>query len=209
MRMRAIMGVVAGALLATSPAAAQAWDSPTFFSSAPPEDIGVFLTFPDGGDVGFMGSWRQGGSIGLGIRAGFTEFGDAGNVLLGAEFYGGLGYLMGGTPLEAAWYSGVGATFGDGADLYRVPLGVSVGMPLGTQGVRIRPYLLPRVVFDLVVLDDAAGDDTSTEVDFALDLGADVAVGDRLILKVGSTLTGEQIFGVGLTWRMTRGVAIR
>jgi hypothetical protein len=196
-------------MLTATPAAAQHWDSPTFFSSAPPEDIGVYLTFPEGGDVGFMGIWRQGGSIGLGVRAGFTEFGDEGDILLGAEFYGGLGNLLSGIPLEAAWYSGVGATFGDGVDLYRVPLGVSLGLPLGTEGVRFRPYVLPRAVLDLVVFDDVEGDDTETEVDFALDLGADVAIGERLILKLGSTLTDNQVFGVGITWRMTRGVAIR
>lgn len=208
MQMRAIVGLVAGAMLAATPVAAQAWDSPTFFSSAPPEDIGVYLTFPDGGDVGFMGIWRQGGSIGLGVRAGFTEFGDQGDILLGAEFYGSLGSLLAGSPVEAAWYSGVGATFGDGVDLYRVPLGVSLGLPIGTDGLRIRPYVLPRAVFDLAVL-DTEGDDTQSEFDFAVDLGADVAVGERLILKIGSTLTDNTIFGVGLTWRMTRGVVIR
>ena len=211
MRMRAMMGAAVLAVAGATSASGQSWESPTFFSSAPPEDIGVFLTVPDGGDAGFMGIWRQGstGSIGLGVRAGFTDFGDEGDILLGAEFYGGLGQLLAGSALEAAWYSGVGVTFGDGADLYRVPLGVSVGLPLGSGGVRIRPYALPRAVLDLLVYEDGPGDDTRTDFDLAVDVGADVAVGDRLIVKAGWTLTDRQVLGIGVTWRMSRGVIIR
>jgi hypothetical protein len=210
--MRTRMLVLAGSLLlgsATGAAAQVAWDAPTFFSPRPAEDIGLYAWVPDGdADYGIAGIWRQHGNLNLGVRAGLAG---SDNIMVGAEFFGPLNLLGPQSGLLTSWVLGAGATF-NGVTQLRVPFGISVGANLGTQGgVQLMPYVHPRVALDLVVWDEGGSEQTDTEFNFAVDVGADAALGESFVLRVGATIggAGANAFGAGIAYRMTRRLIVR
>jgi hypothetical protein len=190
-----------------APVSAQAWDAPTFFSPRPGEDLGIYVIDADGfDDPGFAAIWRQEGNINLGVRAGLAG-GD--HFSVGAEFYGPLDILGPGSPLLLSWIVGAGATFND-ATWLRIPLGVSAGLDLGSTGpVRIMPYVHPRVAFDLVAFDTPSGEETESEVNLDVDLGADIGLGRQFVLRVGYTIGDRDAMGVGIAYRMGRRLVVR
>lgn len=209
----------------TSSAVAQigfSWDAPLFFSPRPMDDIGLYYVrfnddFFDQTHSGFKGIWRQSGNINLGVHAGYIaiEGGDDA-YLLGAELSKSLSSLAGTTGLAFAWQLGAGATLADGFVDLRVPLGVSVGLNLGSGSTTILPYAHPRVSYDLVAFDNAAGEEeTFSDVGFAVDLGVDVGLGERFVLKAAYTIGGENdvgkrdAFGIGAALRIPRRVVVR
>lgn len=186
--------------------AAQAWESPTFFSPRPGEDIGIYLIDPEGGgDMGFAAIWRQEGNLNLGVRGGILS-GD--HFALGAEFYGPLDILGPQSPLLVSWILGLGATFNDVTWL-RVPLGASIGISLNAGSLRIMPYVHPRVAFDLYAFDVGGEEETETEFNFDVDLGADVNLGQRFVLRVGATFGEWDALGVGIAYRTGRRLVVR
>lgn len=217
--MRKTLGAAALLLIAgVAPAAAQAWDSPTFFAPRPGEDLGIFLTVPeeDQGDVGFQAIWRQQGNLSLGVRGGVGGIDGNRTILLGAEFFGAL--PVSSFPLNATWVLGFGAGFNDDATQLRVPVGVSIGTVLG-EGTSfvIQPYVHPRVAFDLIAFDTGDNEETETDFSGAIDLGADVALSPQWVVKVGYTFAigpdygtsfdfYPNTFGAGVAYRMPRRV---
>lgn len=204
--------------VSAAPAAAQAWDSPSFFAPRPGEDIGVFVTVPEEefGDIGVQAIWRQEGNLNLGVRGGFGGHSDNRSILLGAEFYGNL--PVGGTyPINATWILGLGAGFDDDITALRVPLGVSIGTYLGRGAMRIQPYVHPRVAFDLVAIDTGGDEETETDFSFAIDIGADLDLSDTWAVKAGYSFAFgpdfdttfdfyPNTFGAGIVYRMPRRV---
>ena len=205
----ALLGVLL-ILAAAAPAAAQAWDNPSFFAPRAHDDIGVYVINPDDGDLGFAGIWRQSGNINLGVRGGFA--GDFDVWQLGAELYGPLSLPLGGTPLLLAWNTGIGASFGDGFTALRIPLGASIGFEFGGtgSGITIVPYAHPRAVFELIALELTNDEEeTDTEFDLDLDLGADVQIGERWIVRGGVSLPESTTFGLGIAYRIPRPISVR
>ena len=100
---------------------------------------------------------------------------------------------------------------------FSVPLGVSVGIPLGSGSTTFLPFVHPRVSFDVVAITDEVTDEeeTFTGVGFAADLGAEVNIGSSLILRAAYTLGSENdtgkrdAFGIGVALRMQRKVIAR
>jgi len=190
-------------LTATGTARAQAWDAPSFFAPRAHDDIGIYGFVPEHGDWGVQGIWRQSGNINLGVRAGFGN--DV--ILVGAEFFGPLNLAA--SPVLLAWQVGVGAGFND-VTLLRVPVGVSAGLELGGPGtLQLVPYVFPRVALELAAIDVGDEEATETDLDFAVDVGADLTLSPQLLLRVGATLADETAFGVGLAYRMQRRIVVR
>lgn len=216
-----IIAVLAAPLFATS-AHAQKWDAPLFFSPRPMDDIGIYYTRTSQGDFnGLRGIWRQSGNLNLGVHLGVGDLEEPGeSILVGAEFYQPLRGLSGQTGLIMSWSLGAGATFGDvnGVDYidFSVPLGVSVGMNLGTGSVALLPYIHPRVSFDLVAVGEGPAEETESDIGFAADIGVDLNLGERLVLRTAYTfdiidndLGDRGAFGVGLALRIPRKVSVR
>jgi hypothetical protein len=193
--------VMCALVMVPETASAQVWDSPSFFSPRPGEDIGAYAFKPDNSDWGFEGIWRQEGNINLGVRAGITGNSD---FFVGSEFYNALNIT--GSPLLMSWVLGAGATFGD-ATLLRIPFGVSAGVQLNAGSLQILPYAHPRVAFDLLATDDDA--DSESEFNFDLDVGADIGLTSQFVARVGATVTNGGAFGLGLAYRMPRRVVVR
>ncbi|HUF50809.1 MAG TPA: hypothetical protein VMN60_08250 [Longimicrobiales bacterium] len=195
------------AVAGAAPVAAQAWDAPSFMSPRPGEDIGLYVlkSEVEGSDVGFSGIWRQSGNLNLGVRAGIigSDF-----YLVGAELYGPLNLLGPESGLMLSWVTGIGAGF-NGVTTLRVPLGVSVGVNLGAGGLAITPYAHPRVALDVIAREIAGEEETDTEINFDIDLGADVALGQSFVLRVGATIGDTNTFGAGIAYRLSRRIEVR
>jgi hypothetical protein len=200
----AVLCVVAGSVQGQVP-----WDAPTFFSPRPAEDIGIYVWQPEqaGADYGIAGIWRQHGNLSLGVRAGLAGGDD---YMVGAEFFGPLNLLGPQSGILMSWVLGLGATF-DGVTQLRVPLGVSAGVNLGAGGIQLMPYVHPRVAFDLLAWQQGDREETDTEFNFAVDVGADAALGEAFVLRVGATLVGpgSPTFGAGIAYRMSRRLVVR
>lgn len=205
--LRRMTGIALGLALA-APAAAQSWEAPTFFAPRPHNDLGVYLTFPDGGDVGVVGIWRQSSGINLGVRGGVGGYSDDRSILIGAELFGPV-QLSAIEPLALYWVSGIGASI-DGTTALRIPAGVSVGMAFGSGNTVITPYVHPRVAFDLVTFETSDGDDeTDTDLNFDVDIGADLEIGDRFIVRAGYTFGSVDVLGLGAAIRLGRTAVVR
>ena len=205
---RSLLTALALTVSAAAQATAQAWDAPSFFSPRPGEDIGIYVTKPDvdGSDLGFAGIWRQSGNINLGVRVGIAgdDF-----FTVGAEFYGPLNLLGAESGLMMSWVGGLGAGF-NGVTALRVPVGVSVGVNLGSGGLNLTPYVHPRVALTLSAYDNAQGEEvTETDIGFDVDLGADAALGQSFVLRVGVTIGETNTFGAGIAYRMSRRIEVR
>jgi hypothetical protein len=209
MRIRTLFLAGAALFIATGDAHAQAWDNPGFFSPRPGDDIGLYVLSPENGDAGLAGIWRQSGNINLGVRAGIGGRSGDRTVLVGAEFFGPLN-LETGTNLLLSWIVGAGASF-DGLTWLRIPVGASIGIPVAAGGgLTILPYAHPRAALDVFVFD--LGDDeeeTETELNFDIDIGADFELGSSWVIRAGATFGVEDTFGAGIAYRIPRRVVVR
>lgn len=200
---------LAAALVVLTAAAAQAqhWESPTFFSPRPHDDLGVYLIKPEHGDWGVIGIWRQSAGINLGVRGGIGGTSDDRTILIGAELFGPI--ALNAPPLALSWVTGIGASF-NGVTALRVPLGVSIGAPLGTDGgVMFTPYAHPRVALDVLAYDVGDEEETDTEFNVDVDLGVDISITPQFAVKVGYTVGDRSVFGVGAAFRLGRGATVR
>jgi hypothetical protein len=159
--------------------------------------------------------WRQSGNLNLGVHVGTGDLENIGeSILIGAELYGPLAGLASNTGLLMSWSAGVGAAFGSlGDDVdyidFSVPVGVSIGFALGSSGAFV-PFVHPRASLDVVAVTVNDVEDTETEFNFAVDLGADVSLGERFVLRPAVTFGGDrEAFGVGLAYRTPRRVVVR
>ena len=217
MRRYVFVALALSALAGTSVQAQQevkiSWDAPSFFSPHPMDDVGLYYTSVQrastGNANGLTAIWRQSGNLNLGVRAGFFDFNDVGgSLLLGAELYGPLSGLFNSSTVEAAWTLGAGGLFGHEFTVGSVPLGLSLGLNLGSGNVHILPYAHPRAVLDIIAVGPSDNEETDTDFAFVLDLGADVNLGDRLIFRLGGSLIDREAFGAGLAIRWPRPVSV-
>ena len=165
---------------------------------------------------GLKAIWRQSGNINLGVQAGIGDLNDAGNtILVGAELSKPLSSLSS-SGLAVAWQLGAGAVFGGDYAQLAIPLGVSIGVNVGSGSTTsILPYAHPRVSFDLIAVEVGDEEVTETDFGFAVDLGVDVSLGQRFVLKAAYTIGSENDFGkrdgfgVGAALRIPRKAVVR
>jgi hypothetical protein len=201
-------------------ASAQQWDAPLFFSPRPMDDLGLYYINSDRtGDDNSNGLkliWRQSGNLNLGVHLGTGDISNIGeSILIGAELYGPLSSLAASTGFMMSWSAGIGAAFGDLGESplgdvsyidFSIPVGLSAGVRLGSGSTTILPYIHPRVSLDVVAITVGDEEDTETEVGFAVDLGAEVNLGETLIARGAFSLGDRDAFGLGIAMRMQRRV---
>lgn len=201
-----VMSKVAGrAVLAVAfvlPAAlgAQGWAYPSF---QPPRVMNREFNFgvADAGDAGtsLIFQWREGLSnrSQLGLDVGFADPEGKGNgkLVLGGQY----GYLFtqgnAEMPLDFLGTAGIGFAFGDGGNLVRIPLGVSIGhrFPLD-EGFAVTPYVHPRASIDVCSdCGSSGGNETDLGIDF--DIGANFEVTKQLSFRVSVLFGGSDTFG--------------
>ncbi|MGH7472126.1 MAG: hypothetical protein ACRENP_29600 [Longimicrobiales bacterium] len=212
--MRIMMGLLMLAGLSASASAQRiAWDEPSFFSPRPMDDIGLYITRVNrsaGDPTGMSAIWRQSGNLNLGVRAGVGDLNNAGEtVLVAAELYGPLNSLVPVGSIDVSWILAAGAVFGDSYTVFSMPLGASIGMRLGSGGVQVLPYVYPRISLDIVAFDINGEERTDTDGVLSVDIGADLSLGERLVLRVGGSLFERSAIGVGLALRWPRPVSVQ
>jgi hypothetical protein len=188
------------------------------------DDLGLYYVRSDRADDfsnfddpnGLKIIWRQSGNLNLGVHVGTGDLSNIGeSILVGAELYGPLSRVGASSGLLVNWSAGIGAAFGDLGDNidyidFSVPVGVSIGARLGSGSTAIVPYVHPRVSLDVVAVTIDDVEETDTKVGFAADLGADVDLGERFILRGAYTIGEDRgAFGVGMAYRMPRKVIVR
>lgn len=166
--------------------------TPTFQSTARGSDIGLYLS--DGpGELAIEGIWRRNFGTGdLGLRAGFADVGD-GALLVGADWRQPLNLQT--APLDLALTLGAQGAFGAGVGIGG-QVGVAIGHTFAESGLRITPYVHPRVGVVAGI-----GDESDTELDVLADVGVDLDFTPNLSLRFGANLGEGADWGIGLALR--------
>jgi hypothetical protein len=188
----AAASALAAMVVAAAPARAQVF-TPPFQSTARVSDVGLYLS--DGpGELAVEGIWRRGlGTGDLGLRVGFAGASD-GLLLLGADWRQPL--ALGTAPIDLALTFGGQLGVGDGSGIGG-QAGLVFGHTFAEPGVRITPYVHPRVA----IVSAIGNGDSGAEVDVLADIGADFGFAPNLTLRFGVNIGNGADWGIGLAWR--------
>ncbi len=189
--------IIIASVLGAHPAAAQvAWDSPFLLPPRAPNGVGLFLADVPGGNLGVLGMWRS-SSYGFGLRAGIADAIDN-NVAIygGIDFAGSLTRSTEEFPLDIDWVGGIGMGVEHGA-LVSAPLGLTIGHQFEGNGVGFLPYLTPRVVLDGCLDCRDRNEDSDVNLVFAVDVGLDLRVTRKLIVRFGASLGDRDGVAIG------------
>jgi hypothetical protein len=188
---RAVAVAVAGLLMAAGPASAQLF-TPPFMSPNTRNDFGIYVSSL--GDIALEGMWQRhgrGGS-GLGLRAGYADWGD-GSLLLGLQVLSPV--VLAGAPIGLGFtvsgQAAVGGMNGLGAQV-----GFTAGGDIVSPDLVITPYIHPRLA---VVSWPGRTDDLDVSV--LADFGVDLDLATGITLRVGANLGDGASVGVGVAFR--------
>jgi hypothetical protein len=186
-RTRLSLAVLALAL--GTPLAAQTTGTPVFLAPYRAFDrveFGGSLSDPGSGWA-LEGFYRFGAQrYDFGFRGGFADADNAETVFLaGVDFRTRVVDHSEEFPLDGAFTVGLGAAFGDGETVARLPVGISLGrrVLLEDSDVEFVPYIHPVLT---PIFGDTGPDDG--DIDFALGLGVDIRLTRRFDLRVSGAL---------------------
>ena len=183
-----------------SSAAAQATGLPSFnapYRAFTRSELGVVLTFPDGGGTAFEGAYRMSsGKFDLGFRGGLFDPGGAGDavLLVGAEARQRVLTHTQDFPLDGALILGIGGAFVSGNSALFVPIGLSLGRRVDPKDSKISivPYVQPT---GLLVTGNGDSDFL-----FALGLGADFRLSPRFDARISAGLGDIEGVSISAVW---------
>jgi hypothetical protein len=183
-----------------SNAAAQATGLPTFnapYRAFRRSEIGLVLSFPNGGGTAFEGAFRQSrGKFDFGVRGGiFTPGGNAkSRLLVGAEARERVVTHTEDFPLDGALILGVGGQLSSGNSFVVVPVGLSLGRRIDPKDSKISivPYVQPTGFL-------VAGNGTSDFL-FSLGLGADFRLSPRFDARISAGLGDLEGVSLSAMW---------
>jgi hypothetical protein len=188
------------AVCLASTATGQATAMPSFnapYRAFTRSEIGVALSFPNGGGTAFEGAYRMSsGKFDLGFRGGiFTPGGNAKTrLLLGAEARQRVVTHTEDFPLDGALILGIGGQFASGNSALIVPIGLSLGRRVDPKNSKISivPYAQPTGFL-------VAGNGTSDFL-FALGLGADFRLSRRFDARISAGLGDLEGVSLSAVW---------
>lgn len=183
----ALVGVLCCVM--STPALAQAWNYPSFHHPhimAREFNFGVATAGRFAG-TSLVFQWREGIAVGseFNVDVGIADPGSelSTRLLLGGGYAHRLMHAATGDPLDMLLTAGLYGAFGDGANLYRIPVGVTLGYRFDLEGdFAITPYTHPRVSIDMF--------DGDSEIGINFDLGADFELSRQLSLRVSAIFGG-------------------
>ena len=210
---RRVLGRLAAVAVFAAPvtAGAQAWAYPSF---QPPRVMDREFNFgiADAGHAGttLIFQWREGLTqrSQLSLDVGFADPDGNGNskFLLGGQYGQLLNQSNSEVPLDFLLTAGINFAVGGGSDLFRIPVGVSIGhrFPLD-EGFAITPYVHPRISLDNCTECGKDGD-SRTDLGIDFDLGVNFEVTRQLSFRVSGVFGGSDTFsnsdgfGISLAW---------
>jgi len=183
-----------------SEAAAQATGIPSFnapYRAFSRSEIGLVLSFPDGGGTAFEGAYRVShGKFDLGFRGGiFTPGGNGDSrLLIGAEARERVVTHTEDFPLDGALVVGIGGQFASGNSFAIIPVGLSLGRRIDPKNSKISivPYVQPTGFL-------VAGNGTSDFL-FDLGLGADFRLTPRFDARISAGLGDLEGVSLSAVW---------
>jgi hypothetical protein len=202
---------LAALFVAPVTAGAQAWAYPSF---QPPVVVNREFNFgvADAGHAGttLIFQWREGltPQTQLSFDGGFADPDGNGNgkLLLGGQYARLLNQASSDLPLDFLFTAGLNFAVGGGSDLFRIPVGVSIGhrFPLD-EGFAITPYVHPRISFDDCT-DCGRNGDSRSDLGIDFDIGVNFEVTRQLAFRVSGVFGGSDTFGnadgfgISLAW---------
>jgi opacity protein-like surface antigen len=199
MRRSVCGGILVLVLLAGSAGSAGAQETGTPIFKAPyrafeSHEFGGSLSDPgEGIDFALEGFYRYGkGQHDFSVRGGFADSrGDDTIFLIGGDFRTQVLRYSESFPLDGALTLGLGGLFGEGDDVFLLPVGISLGRRFDVEGssTTFVPYVHPNIVPVF-----GGGDD---DVEFTLGLGVDIRFSQRWALRASGGL--GDIEGVGIS----------
>lgn len=191
-----VLAMIGGA----TTAAAQATGMPSFnapYRAFKRSEIGVSLSFPNGGGTAFEGVYRiASGKFDLGFRGGLFDPGGSGNaeLLVGAEARSRVVTHTEDFPLDGALIFGIGGHFASGANDLIVPIGLSLGRRVDPKDSKISivPYVQPTGFL-------IAGNGSS-DFRFALGLGGDFRLSSRFDARISAGLGDLEGVSLSAVW---------
>ena len=191
-----------GALAAA--AAAQAWFYPSFqIPRVAERDYNFGVVTNNGTSALFQ--WREGISFNsqLSLDAGLADSDGDDNTKLfvGGQYARELTRATADQPLDLLLTAGAGIAVGDGPDLFRIPIGVSVGHRFELENnLAITPYVHPRASLDFVT-----GPNSGSDLTLDFDVGGSFELSRQLALRAALLFSGargadDTGFGISLTW---------
>jgi opacity protein-like surface antigen len=198
MRLSLLGGVLVLALLGSAGAAeAQETFTPIFKAPYRPfnqHEFGASISDPgEGVDFALEGFYSYGKDANdFGIRGGFADV--AGNntrFLIGGDFRTRVLNYSESFPFDGALTLGIGGNFGEGDDIFAVPIGVSLGRHFEVEGssTTFTPYIHPNLVPVFGGNDDG--------VKFTFGLGVDIRFSEQWAVRASGGL--GDIEGVGIS----------
>jgi hypothetical protein len=183
-----------------SDAAAQATGIPSFnapYRAFRRSEIGLVLSFPDGGGTAFEGAYRVShGKFDLGFRGGiFTPGGNGDSrLLIGAEARERVVTHTEDFPLDGALLVGIGGQFVSGNSFAIIPVGLSLGRRIDPKDSKISivPYVQPTGFL-------VAGNGSS-DFRFDLGLGADFRLTSRFDARISAGLGDLEGVSLSAVW---------
>jgi hypothetical protein len=199
MRRSLFGGTLALALLAGVGGSASAQETGTPIFMAPyrafeNHEFGASLSDAEGLSFALEGFYRYGrGSNDFGLNVGFADVEGGGDaiILVGGDFRTRVLNYSESFPLDGALTVGLGGAFGEGDDIFAIPLGLSLGRHFDLEGsnTTFTPYVHPVIVPTFGGPDD--------DVNFALGLGVDIRFSERWAVRASGGL--GDIEGVGVS----------
>jgi hypothetical protein len=173
------------------------WDSPLLVGPSTPDGWGVYLSDPSAGSgIGVFTTWRPGGTFGF--RVGLAEDHNEDLAVFGGlDATGEILRVSEDFPLDVNWVAGAGFGVGDFSVL-SFPFGASIGRELFADNVRFNPYVTPRVILDLYLGDEPPRD--ALDLEFAIDLGFDVAFESGWTVRFGGSLGDREALAIGINF---------
>lgn len=195
-------GILAFVLLAGAAGASTAQETGTPIFMAPyrafeNHEFGAALSDTEGISFALEGFYRYGrGPNDFGLNVGFADVEGAGDavILVGGDFRTRVVSYSESFPLDGALTLGLGGAFGEGDDLFRIPLGISLGRRFDLEGsnTTFTPYAHPVLVPRFGGPDD--------DVEFALGLGVDIRFSERWAVRASGGLGDIEGVGVGVAY---------
>ena len=192
-------GLLVLALLGGAAGAAQAQETFTPIFKAPyrpfnQHEFGASISDPgEGVDFALEGFYSYGKDANdFGIRGGFADVdGNNTRFLIGGDFRTRVLNYSESFPFDGALTLGLGGNFGEGDDIFAVPIGISLGRHFEMEGssTTFTPYVHPNLVPVF------GGDDDG--VKFTFGLGVDIRFSEQWAVRASGGL--GDIEGVGIS----------
>jgi len=202
MRRKLCGGILVLALAAglAESAVAQETGTPIFrapYRAFETHEFGGSLSDPEGASLALEGFYRYGKNANdFGLRGGFADADGSDTIfLIGGDFRTQVLTYSESFPLDGSLTLGFGGIFGEGDDVFLLPVGLSLGRRFDVEGssTTFVPYVHPNII-------PTFGGGSDDDIQFTLGLGVDIRFSDRWAVRASGGLGDIEGVGISLAY---------